>query len=839
MNFISRFKIPARVSVAIKNIVCIYTRIRVTHFGSFLRFNGIILLILIMGTYYRFEGLADRDIWYDEALTVKQANKSLAQITKEVPTPIHYYVVHYFLMLGKNTFTLGLPSAILGILSIYIIYLAGTRIKNKTLGLLAALMLSISPMHIEFSQQILFFSYFGFFSVMILYFLSRLLERWMKGHFSYFDLFFVFILSALNIFTQMVSLVLAGTTVLIMLAYFFSRPKTIWKYRYMIPIVISGVIVVFVLLQSVGNGGYSKFLDGVRFNTLTPIPLGWSLSHKIGDTLHFNLKFFYAMAEWFGLGGGKMLNFYLLLFAGGILNLVFSRKTRYYVPLILGWIFLPFVFLYLFRITHWFEEKYFIFILPMYLLVVASGVQLIISRFISLPNEPRKQLAIKVAGVVLVIGIILIVAQKPIKSRVSYGFPVEDINKNTEYNWRRVYNYLLGKTKPGEKVIVPRDATHFLEFYMPKGSIGTTLFDEIFLSHITTNEYAKMVEEGFSYFYICPEDYSNYYPYDATVAKKPKGVGHYGIYKISFVKNSPLKLSLRPDSQLYYYDDYRTGKYLADAERWENLADSYWGSKFSPFLEYTGVLAPIEKKESYIDYRFKIPADLQELRLVPQFEIGSNALFEVLIGESEKDIGSSYSRVWSSPGYYKPQIVINTLDQDLYIRLRFSYTGRTGNTDNSTFLKSFGVFPTSNTGVLLEDGPEEIRYSAALVIVEDGKWEADSIENLGWWQDHFGYLLKHQGKPDENPLIYRFNLKRQVSQASLKIKTIETISDFLNIHYREDLGDWHTLKEGNTNLNPEYDFELKLNGPETLDLRFQTSSIGEATKLRDFRIFIN
>jgi len=807
--------------------------------------HGAILAIILLGTFYRFQGLSHRNIWYDEALTVVQAEKSIAQINKDVPTPVHYYFVHYFLLLGKNTSTLGLPSVILGVLSIYVIYLTGVRIKNKTLGLLSAFLLSISPMHIEYSQQILFYSYYVFFSLMTLYFLIRFLEKWRESRFSYTDLALIIVFCVINIFTQAVSLVLTATTALILLIYFLSQPKTTWKYKYMfLPVTAAGAAVL-VLLQSIRGGAYIKFLSDIRLDPKSDIPIGWSLSHQLSvGVLHFDMRFFLAMASWFGLGNGKPLTLYLSLALLGVLSFFISKKSRYYFSSIVMWIVIPFVFLYLFRRNHWFEEKYFIFVLPVYLIVVASGIEMLLNILPKLTKNPMKSRAVRVVSTVFIIIAILGCAQIPIRTRASFGFPTPNYR---ELNWRKVYDYLSENMRPGDKIVVPRDSTLFLEFYMPKGSLGTKLSDEKFLTYITSKEYSKLATEGFSYFYVCPEDYRYYYPYSATVFKDPKGVGNYGIYNISFVKKSPIPLLLRPDTQIYYYDDFKTSKYLAEAEKWVNVANSYWGSSSMPPIQCCNVLAPIKKQETYIDYSFLVPKDITSLRLVPQFEIGKNVQFKILAGKSEQDLGEIYSNLWTSPGYYKPEIILTQLNTVLYLRFTFSYSGETENLPNDSFLKSFGLFPTTNSGVLASEfskstDPKEkykLMYSAELSVVKDVKWEADSIQNIGWWQDlFFGYLFKQHEMTEENPLIFRFNLGQKANQVNVELQTIETKTNTINVYYREGDGQWNILKNTYMEDYTNQKFTIQPIDSETLDLKFETSVPGESAKIRDLKVYV-
>jgi len=69
--------------------------------------------------------------------------------------PLYFYLVLPFVkFLGPNIWAVRLPSAILGILSVYLLYLLVKSLfpENKNLPLVSALVLALSPWHIHFSR---------------------------------------------------------------------------------------------------------------------------------------------------------------------------------------------------------------------------------------------------------------------------------------------------------------------------------------------------------------------------------------------------------------------------------------------------------------------------------------------------------------------------------------------------------------------------------------------------------------------------------------------------------------------------------------------------------------
>jgi 4-amino-4-deoxy-L-arabinose transferase-like glycosyltransferase len=76
------------------------------------------------------------------------------QSLSEWRAPFLMYVTAPFVgILGPTPFAIRLPTALLGILNIYLIYLLVNKLfKNKNIGLLTAFLLSITPWHIHYSR---------------------------------------------------------------------------------------------------------------------------------------------------------------------------------------------------------------------------------------------------------------------------------------------------------------------------------------------------------------------------------------------------------------------------------------------------------------------------------------------------------------------------------------------------------------------------------------------------------------------------------------------------------------------------------------------------------------
>jgi len=141
-----------------------------------------LLLILVVALLVRLPGL-DRDLWYDEALSLFHARganalmkiipngpvltsdqfttdrgwhetvTAIAQI--EQTPPLYFFLLRLWRKIfGERNGVLRLLSLIMGLTSLLAAYLVGRQIANAKVGVIAAGVLALLPLHIQYSQEI-------------------------------------------------------------------------------------------------------------------------------------------------------------------------------------------------------------------------------------------------------------------------------------------------------------------------------------------------------------------------------------------------------------------------------------------------------------------------------------------------------------------------------------------------------------------------------------------------------------------------------------------------------------------------------------------------------------
>lgn len=114
-------------------------------------------LVLLLGTGLRLTGLAAESIWLDEATSILLGRAGLLELVRltaqDIHPPFYYSLLHLWLYLGEGEFVVRSLSAVIGVVSIAVIYQLGRKLFDEKTGLIAAMLLAVSPLHIWYSQE--------------------------------------------------------------------------------------------------------------------------------------------------------------------------------------------------------------------------------------------------------------------------------------------------------------------------------------------------------------------------------------------------------------------------------------------------------------------------------------------------------------------------------------------------------------------------------------------------------------------------------------------------------------------------------------------------------------
>ncbi|MEI8067346.1 MAG: glycosyltransferase family 39 protein [Candidatus Shapirobacteria bacterium] len=156
-----------------------------------------IFILLAVSLLLRILAL-NQSIWLDEAVSISVASHyffldipRLFSISDFHP-PLYYMFLNLWAkVFGTEIFTLRLSSVLFSLITIFFTYLIGKKIKDKKIGLLAALLLSINPLFVYFSQDLRMYSMAVMFLTIVLYnFIKIIKDKKIKiGNIIGFNLF--------------------------------------------------------------------------------------------------------------------------------------------------------------------------------------------------------------------------------------------------------------------------------------------------------------------------------------------------------------------------------------------------------------------------------------------------------------------------------------------------------------------------------------------------------------------------------------------------------------------------------------------------------------------------
>jgi uncharacterized membrane protein len=157
-------------------------------------------LVLALSVALRFYDLSGESFWLDEVATTIEIQGSVPDLltTGRMDQPPAYYLPLYLWtkIFGISEGSLRSFSALCGVGSVVLIYLAGRRLFGKQVGVLGAFLMAVSDFQILFSQEARNYSLFELAALLSFYFLVLFLDSRAKSHFGLYVVFSIFMIYA-------------------------------------------------------------------------------------------------------------------------------------------------------------------------------------------------------------------------------------------------------------------------------------------------------------------------------------------------------------------------------------------------------------------------------------------------------------------------------------------------------------------------------------------------------------------------------------------------------------------------------------------------------------------
>ncbi len=134
-------------------------------------------VIVLLATILRLYQLGTESLWVDEMLSIGDAQRLNEILTLPYVRPFYFLLLAGWMQLGTSDVWLRGLSVILGIGSVFFTYQLGRRLVGEATGQIAALLMALSPLFINHSQEIRMYTLVSFLSLAGTLALSYALER--------------------------------------------------------------------------------------------------------------------------------------------------------------------------------------------------------------------------------------------------------------------------------------------------------------------------------------------------------------------------------------------------------------------------------------------------------------------------------------------------------------------------------------------------------------------------------------------------------------------------------------------------------------------------------------
>ena len=373
---------------------------------------AMIAAITALGAVLRLLYLGKKSFWMDEIVSVSIARLDPAGfrnivLSWELNEGLYYTLLRNWMHLGQGEFFVRLLSLLPSVAAIPFVYLLGRRLVSEKAGMVAALLLAVNAFDVRYAQEARAYSLFAFLVVLACWFFVRCMDApHRRGNWA--GLVIALVLGMYAHF-------FAGLMLPVLWLAAALRKRSVPWNRFLIS---SGIVVVLaipiLLFVATKNRGQ----------------VGWVQPTKWKDL--------YALAILLSGRGGRVL---LLVCALGLvlalvrlirLPALAGRQSVWGEAFVWMWLVLPVAMTTVISLFKpMFVSRYFIFCLPAFVLLVATGLSTIHPKWLLAP--------------VLLVIVALSLPGVAEYYRTGFDPPEQD--------WRGAVHYMLSQTLPGDAVL--------------------------------------------------------------------------------------------------------------------------------------------------------------------------------------------------------------------------------------------------------------------------------------------------------------------------------------------------------------------------------------------------
>lgn len=244
---------------------------------------GLLIAITLLASVLRFYKLGEWSFWIDEIFTINRAQAhydSLEAIIRNIPPTQNWIPLSVILtagvlnILGPSEWSARFVPAVIGIISIPVLYFPIKRLFSPNVSLVAVLLLAVSPWHLYWSQNARFYT-----SLMLLYTLALFaffygLERDRPGYILIF-IVLLYLATSERLFASFIVPVV-GCYLLLLKTVPFEKPVGL-RARNLLLILLPGIAFGIFEVYSFVTTGSSIIIYGANFFVGHPNHSPWRL----------------------------------------------------------------------------------------------------------------------------------------------------------------------------------------------------------------------------------------------------------------------------------------------------------------------------------------------------------------------------------------------------------------------------------------------------------------------------------------------------------------------------------------------------------------------------------
>jgi len=147
-----------------------------------------VVALVFLALILRLHSLGAESLWLDEATSLFLARMDISTLTAwtahDIHPPLYYALLHLWLVFGESEFALRSLSVVAGVFGVAGIFLLANTLFDKTTALLAALLLSVSPFHLWYSQEVRMYALVTTLTLFASWYLALALNNQRRRHWT-------------------------------------------------------------------------------------------------------------------------------------------------------------------------------------------------------------------------------------------------------------------------------------------------------------------------------------------------------------------------------------------------------------------------------------------------------------------------------------------------------------------------------------------------------------------------------------------------------------------------------------------------------------------------------